>query len=157
MKSDLDRLMLDRKLDALIVAGGEEFNVARYYLSNGAQITHGTIFKLRGEPALLICSRMELEEAEKSGLNVKTDVELGYYDRYKDAEGDSLKATALHWADVMGGMGLSGGRVGLYGAWQINKTIALYRVLQSQLSRLRICRGGKGDAHRRGDADQGRR
>ena len=65
---------------------------------------------------------------------MKTDVELGFYDRYQEAEGDSLKATALHWADVMGSLGLSGGRVGLYGAWQINKTIALYRVLQSQLA-----------------------
>ena len=134
MKSDLDRLMRERKLDAIIVAGGEEFNSARYYLSNGAQITHGTIFKILDKPALLVCSRIELAEAEKSGLDVKTDVEFGYYDRYKEAEGDSLKATALHWADVMSSQGLGGGRVGLYGAWQINKTIALYHVLQARLT-----------------------
>ena len=45
MKADLDRLMRERDMDAIIVAGGEEFNAARYYLSNGAQITHGAIFK----------------------------------------------------------------------------------------------------------------
>lgn len=134
MKSDLDRLMLERELDAIIVHGGEEFNTARYYLSNGAQITHGTIFKLRDKQALLACSRMELEEAAKSGMDVKTDAELGYYDRYKDAEGDSIKATALHWSDVLERLGLSAGRVGLYGAWQINKTIALYRTLQTELT-----------------------
>ncbi len=133
MKADLDRLMLERELDAIIVTGGEEFNPARYYLSNGAQITHGTIFKLRGRPASLVCSRMELEEAAKSGLDVKTDVELGYYDRYKEAEGDSIKATALHWSDVLARLGLSTGRVGLYGTWQINKTIALYRILLAEL------------------------
>ena len=66
MKSDLDRLMLERELDAIIVTGGEEFNSARYYLSNGAQITHGSIFKLRDKPALLVCRRMELEEAAKA-------------------------------------------------------------------------------------------
>ena len=133
MKSDIDRLMLERDLDAIIVTGGEEFNSARYYFSNGAQITHGTIFKLRDQPALLVCSRMELEEAAKSGLDVKTDVELGYYDRFRDAAGDSYKATALHWSDVLATLGLSAGRVGLYGAWQINKTIALYRMLQAEL------------------------
>ena len=79
MKSDIDRLMLERDLDAIIVCGGEEFNTARYYLSKGAQITHGSIFKLRDKPALLVCSRMELEEAAKSGLDVKMDVELGYF------------------------------------------------------------------------------
>ena len=134
MKSDLDRLMRERELDAFIVTGGEEFNSARYYLSNGAQIIHGSIFKLRDKPALLVCSRMELEEAQKSGLDVKTDVELGYYDRLEEAESDAIRAAALHWSDVLRHLGLRAGRVGLYGTWQINKTIAFYQVLCSELA-----------------------
>ncbi len=135
MKSDMDRLMRERRLDAIIVTGGEEFNTARYYLSNGANITHGAIFKVHGQPALLVCNRMELEEAEKSGLAVQTDVALGYYDRYKDAKGDGIKATVLHWSDVLRKLGLGGGRVGLYGAWQVNKTIALFKALTAELTR----------------------
>ena len=81
MKADLDRLMQERDLDAFIIAGGEEFNTVRYYMSNGARITHGAIFKLRDQPPLLVCNRMELEEAQKSGIKVSTDVELGYYDQ----------------------------------------------------------------------------
>ena len=134
MKSDLDRLMRDRKLDAIIVTGGEEFNAARYYLSNGAHITHGTIFKLVDRRALLVCSRMELEEAAKSGLDVQTDAALGYHDRLKEAEGDHLRATALFWSEVLARQGLREGRVGLYGAWQVNKTIALYKVLTAELA-----------------------
>ncbi len=134
MKSDIDRLMRERELDAIIVAGGEEFNTARYYLSNGARITHGTIFKTLGKPALLVCNRMELEEAAKSGLRVMTDVELGYYDRYQETEGDSIRAAVLHWGDALRRLGLSAGRVGLYGAWQVNKTIALYEALKSGLA-----------------------
>ena len=134
MKSDIDRLMRERELDAIIVTGGEEFNTARYYLSNGANITHGSIFKLRDKPALLVCNRMELEEAVKSGLDVKTDVELGYYDRLKEAESDGIRATALHWSDILNQLGLGAGRIGLYGAWQINKTIALYQALRDELS-----------------------
>ena len=133
MKSDLDRLMRERELDAIVVTGGEEFNSARYYLSNGAQITHGSIFKLRDKAALLVCSRMELEEAQKSGLDVKTDAELGYYDRLKEAGSDAIRATALHWSDILRHLGLNEGRIGLYGTWQINKTIALYQVLRAEL------------------------
>ncbi len=135
MKSDLDRLMRDRGLDAIIVTGGEEFNTARYYLSNGARITHGSIFKVIDKPALLVCNRMEVEEAAKSGLDVLTDVELGFYDRYKEAEGDSIRATVLHWSDVLLRFGVSAGRIGLYGAWQVNKTIALYEALKADLAR----------------------
>ncbi len=133
MKSDIDRLMRERQLEAIVVTGGEEFNAARYYLSNGAAITHGSIFKLAGAPALLVCNRMELEEAAKSGLNVKTDVELGFFERLSEAESDPIQATALHWGDVLAGLGLESGRVGLYGAWQINKTIALHQALGQRL------------------------
>lgn len=134
MKSDIDRLMRERELDAIIVTGGEEFNSARYYLSKGARITHGTIFKVRDKPALLVCNRMELEEARKSGLDVLTDVELGFYDRYKEAEGDSVKASVLHWSDVLTRLELRAGRIGLYGAWQVNRTIALYEALTAALT-----------------------
>ncbi len=129
MRSDLDRLMEENNLDAFIVAGGEEFNTVRYYLSNGAHITHGTIFKVRGKDALLVCNRMELEEAQKSGLRVATDVELGYYDIFAKAEGNAQKATALFWSKILSDEGLDKGRVGLYGTWQVNLTIALYDML----------------------------
>ena len=133
MKADLDRLMSERELDAFVVTGGEEFNTARYYLSNGANITHGSIFKVRDKPPLLVCNRMELEEAAKSGLDVMTDVELGYYDRLKEAKTDSIRATAMHWSDVLKRLGLEAGRVGLYGTWQVNQTIALYQMLCAEL------------------------
>lgn len=133
MKSDLDRLMRERELDAFVVTGGEEFNAIRFYLSNGAHITHGSIFKTRDQPPLLLCSRMELEEAQKSGLNTRTDAELGMHERLEAAEGDTYVATAQLWADIFLSLGLSGGRVGLYGAWQINKTIALLETLREKL------------------------
>ena len=134
MKADLDCLMQARRLDALIVMGGEEFNTVRYYLSEGAHITHGTIFKLCGQPPLLVCNRMEIEEAQKSGLTVQTDAELGYADITRAAKGDGLKATVDFWAKILTGLGLSEGRIGLYGAWQVNKTIALYRRLEMEMS-----------------------
>lgn len=143
MKSDLDRLMGERDLDAFVVTGGEEFNAIRFYMSNGALITHGSIFKARDQEALLVCSRMELEEAQKSGLTVRTDAELGFHERLAAAEGDSYKATAQLWADVLLEMGLDRGRVGLYGAWQINKTIKLLEVLGEHIPQYQFVAEGK--------------
>ena len=133
MKSDLDRLMRERDLDAFVVTGGEEFNAIRFYLSNGAHITHGSIFKSREQEPLLVCSRMELEEAQKSGLKARTDAELGYQEHLAAADGDNFGATVLFWRDIFLSMGLKGGRVGLYGTWQINKTIALQEALREGL------------------------
>jgi Xaa-Pro aminopeptidase len=98
-------------------------------MSNGAHITHGTIFKVRGQVPLLVCNRMELEEAQKSGLRVMTDIELGFSDILESTENDVVKATALFWSQVLSNEGLDEGRVGLYGTWQINLTLALYDVL----------------------------
>lgn len=132
MKSDINRLMRERDLDAFIVFGGEEFNSARYYLSNGANITHGTIVKARDGEMLLVCGGIEFAEAQKSGLPVKTSAELGYSDRLKQTENKAVEATALFFGDLLREIGVQGGRIGLYGAWQVNKTIALYQLLAAQ-------------------------
>ena len=132
MKSDIDHLMKERNLDALIVGGGEEFNTIRYYLTKGAHVTRGTIIKIRDKDALLVCNGMELEEAQKSGLRIKTDGEAGFYDIYKEAGNDPNKATALFWKKLLIDEGLSAGRIGLYGTWQINTTIAIYNMLLAE-------------------------
>lgn len=132
MKSDINRLMHERDLDAFIVFGGEEFNSARYYLSNGANITHGTIVKARDGETLLVCGGIEFAEAQKSGLPVKTSAELGYSDRLAETKNKAAEATALFFGDLLREIGVQSGRVGLYGAWQVNKTIALYQLLAAQ-------------------------
>ncbi len=132
MKSDINRLLHERDLDAFIVFGGEEFNSARYYLGNGANITHGTIVKARDGETLLVCGGIEFAEAKKSGLPVKTSAELGYNDRLAETEYKAAEATALFFGDLLREIGVQSGRVGLYGAWQVNKTIALYQLLAAQ-------------------------
>ena len=96
-------------------------------------ITGGAIFKRRGQEALLVCSRIELEEAKQSGLRVMTDAEFGFQEMLAETEGDGIAATVKLWTKVMAWLGLFQGRVGLYGAWQINQSIALYNLLRRRL------------------------
>lgn len=119
MKSDLDALMAQRNLDAFVVTGGEGHNPLRYYLTNGAHITSGVVLKRRGQPALLVVNAMELDEARKSGLNVKTTNELGYHALLAESS-SRAEADLRFWHVLLDAAGITSGRVGVYGRGEIN-------------------------------------
>lgn len=132
MRADLDRLMAERGLEAIIVGGGEQYSDARDYLSSGAHITSGLIVKRRDHAPLLVVSGMELEEARKSGLECLTYAELGLYDLLQETD-DRLLAEARLWGRALARVGLGQGRVGLYGTDAIHHTLALYKRLCAEL------------------------
>ena len=71
MKTELDNLMQQRSLDALLVSGGTHENPCMYYLANGAKVGASTLaIKQRGHEPELIVVGMERDEAAKSGLQV---------------------------------------------------------------------------------------
>lgn len=129
MKSDLDRLMAARQLDAIIVAGGEGENTPRHYLTNGASITGGYVIKKRGDAPVLIVNPMEIEEAAKSGLQVFTYHDFGWAELLQQAEGERTRAEVGLWTRMLEHFGIASGRVGVYGSGEINVYIELLRQL----------------------------
>ncbi|RMF48892.1 MAG: hypothetical protein D6749_14540, partial [Chloroflexota bacterium] len=81
MRSDLDRLMGEYRLDAIVVISDETPNPFRDYLTNCAK-AHGHIFKKRDEPAVFVVSGMEVDEAAKSGLRVMTHHDFEFAQLY---------------------------------------------------------------------------
>lgn len=132
MKSDLDRLMADRALDAIIVAGGEGYSVVRDYLSNGADITGGYILKKRGDDPILVVNGMEIEEAQKSGLTAYTYNELDYMKLVEELE-DMEKAQLAFWGKMLEKIDIAEGKVGIYGRGDINVYIELVESLREAL------------------------
>ncbi|MEO0564556.1 MAG: M24 family metallopeptidase, partial [Chloroflexota bacterium] len=132
MKSDLDRLMTDRNLDGFIVVTGHDYNAVRDYLTNGARVTGGHIVKRRGEPAHFIVNRMEVQEAAASGLIVHSRVDLGYAELLKEVQ-NPTSFKAAWWRKMLAAGGLDGGRVGVYGAGDLNVYLELFRMLDAQL------------------------
>ena len=63
MKSDLDRLMQERNLDALMVLGDSTGNTVLNYLTGGIHLEHALAFKRRNGPVTLIHGAMERDEA----------------------------------------------------------------------------------------------
>ena len=109
MKSDLDRLMAERRYDALLVSGGAAHNPPMYYLANGASVGKETVLvKRRGEDPVLFVRAMERDEAAKSGLRV---IELERYNPtglLNEEKGDRLRAAARIYNEIFAEVGAAG-------------------------------------------------
>lgn len=115
MKKDIDRLMHDNDLTALLVIGPADHNPFMYYFTGGHHISNSDLVKPVGKKPVLFHSPMERDEAAATGLKT-----IGY-DRYKFMElfeqvkGDQIKAHTWLYKKIFTEMGLVKGRVMLYG------------------------------------------
>ena len=122
MKSDLDRLMQDAALDALLVAGGTIHNPAMYYFTGGIHLLRGFLIKKRGEAPVLFHPSMEREEAARSGLAVRDLNDFSWNGVLHQAGGERL-AQLLASLDVRG-------RLALLGRVEIGPLLACLPALQ---------------------------
>ncbi len=130
MKTQLDALMAQRGLSALIVSG-EGYSDVRDYLVNGADVGHGVVVKPQGAEPVLFVGGMELDSAKKSGLACYTFAEVGYYDLLKQND-DLLWVKAQLWRAMLQKVGVQGGKVGIYGRDKLETFISFYqRLVQS--------------------------
>ncbi len=133
MKSDLDRLMRERNLEAVVVVGEDNFNPPRDYLTNGAQVTGGLVIKKLDSAPVMIVNAMEIEEASASGLEVHSYYDFDWSELVKAAEGDYTKAQIGLWQRVLSNQGVPAGRVGIYGAGEVNAYIELAQQLNAHI------------------------
>lgn len=133
MKSDLDRLMAERELDALIVLGGEGDNAHRAYLMNGADTT-ATVFKRQGHPAQLLTGVMEVEEAKKSGLEVVTHSDLKLHEIWREYSDDFTMMTLKTFERYFAHFGITGGRIGVYGFGDLGANWELLKLLEGHFA-----------------------
>ncbi len=141
MRSDLDRLMEERGLNAAFISGAVHGNPAMYYMTNGAGLTQGFVLKKRGEEPLLLCWPMEREVAAASGLAV---VNLAQYDFTAILRelGDRLAATVELYRRIFADHGVSG-KVGFYGLSDRGQAWVLLNALDAQLEDIEVY--GDGD------------
>jgi len=137
VKNDLNRLMEERNLDALVVSGPAQGNPALYYMTNGASLTRGYVVQRRHEEPMLLCSPMERDEAVASGLAV---IGLNKYDfigilREKE---DRLSATIELYRQIFADLAVSG-RVGFYGRADQGRAWILLNALDTQLENITVC------------------
>ena len=133
MKSDIDNLMQVRNLDALIVFGNAEHNPPMYYFTGGGHVSHATIIKKRGEEPIYFHADMERDEAAKSGLKRIPYTKYDFDELYKKANKDSLLTSAMRYELMFKDAGVTSGRVGVYGTYDIGLVFGMLTQLQKLL------------------------
>jgi Xaa-Pro aminopeptidase len=138
MKSDLDRLMLENKLDAILVTGPARHNPAMYYMTGGGHLTSGDLIKIRERAPVLYYNPMERDEAAATGLETKNLAEYGYQELLEKAEGDQIKALAMRYEKMLVEQGMTSGRMAIYGKVDAGSAYATFSALQKILPDLEI-------------------
>lgn len=138
MKSDLDRLMTERNIDALIVEGPDGLgsaNPAFNYFVAGAHLT-GTVIKKRGEPAMLLHSPWEQVQAAATGLQLVSSNRWNMRDILKQFP-DRLDAAVEMRRQMFADLGIAG-RIAVYGTVSANASYALLSAMQQRIPGIEI-------------------
>lgn len=131
MRSDLDRLMEERDIDAIMTLQGEHEDPVRTYLSNGIDFA-GFVLKKRGEAPILIANPMERDEAAKGGLPVYTWDQLGYSDLLRDSDGNDERFLVAWYQRVFDQFEIEG-RVNVYGLGDVNNAFRTLTAISAHM------------------------
>lgn len=132
MKSDIDRLMEETGLDALLVIGPADHNPAMVYFTGLAHVSHATLLKKRAQDPILFYASMEREEAARSGLRIKDQDDYDLIELLKQAGGDRVQADALWYGRMVREFEVRG-RVGLHGRVEVGPAVATFRKVEQAL------------------------
>ncbi|MFN2283230.1 MAG: M24 family metallopeptidase, partial [Anaerolineae bacterium] len=137
MQRDLDILMADRNLDAIVVSGKVKGNPPLIYMLNGARVTQALLVKKRGETPHLIASPIEREEATAAGYPVILNTRYNYSELLKQHNGDTLTASVAYQRAIFDDLGVTG-RVGVYGYRDQGSAYAFLKALDAALPAIEI-------------------
>jgi Xaa-Pro aminopeptidase len=138
LKRDLDRLMMERNLDAIVVEGPDGLGSANpdfNYFVGGADLT-GTVIKKRGEPTMLLHSPWEQIQAESTGLALVPTDRWNLREILEEIP-DRFQAIVELRRRIFTDLGI-GGRVGFYGTVRASEHFALLTGLAQKLPGLEI-------------------
>jgi len=138
MKTDLDSLMYANDLDAILITGPGQHNPAMVYMTGGGHITDANLIKKRGEGAVLFHYPMERDEATKSGLKTKNLADYNFTELLNQSNGDTLKAVVKRYIQMLTELGITSGRIALYGRSEIGTYYAIFSALQKEMPELSL-------------------
>ena len=146
MKSDLDALMQDRKLDALLIFGDAEHNPPMYYFVGGGHVSGALLIKKVGEDPVLFYNDMERDEAARSGLKTVSFSEFPMSEFEEQSNGDRLLASALRFKKILQEYGLSTGRVAVYGKVEFSLLFGIMMKLVQLMPEIEFIGEGMGNS-----------
>lgn len=121
MKSDIDRLMQENGVDAILVTGAGENNPAMVYLTGGIEVTRADLIKIADETPVLFHSPIERDGAVKAGARLISYAEFSFAKLLQEAGGNSFLASAYRYRDMFNAIGLCKGTVAVYGETDLGR------------------------------------
>jgi Xaa-Pro aminopeptidase len=158
MKKELDRLMKDAELDALLVRGPAQHNAAMTYFAGLRHVSDGYLLKKVDQEPLLYCRNMERDEAAASGLATYSVDEYRYSQLMLEADGDDNRAIAIMIARILEKHEVRG-RIGIYGKLPSESTWGTYKALEAEYPQIKIVAENRyqsvlGEARKTKDEDE---
>ena len=138
MKSDIDSLMENNNIDALLVTGPAQHNPPMYYLTGGGHLTNADLIKKRGEEAVLFYNSMERDGAAQTGLATKNLDEYRLFELLKQTNGDVVKAKVKRYQKMLADLELTTGRMAIYGEIDAGAAYAIFSGLQQAMPGMTI-------------------
>jgi len=130
MKSDLDSLMLSNQIDALLITGPAMHNPPMTYFTGGVHVMGADLIKKRGEAPVLFYNDIERDEAARTGLATKSLDAYRFPELVKKSNGNLVEATILRYQQMLTDVGLTSGRIALYGKIDAGAAYAIFSGLQ---------------------------
>ena len=136
MKADLDKLMKEQKIDALLVTGNAQHNPPMVYFSGGGHISNALLIKKYRQEPVLFFHPMERDEAARTGLKTISYSKYLLTDFLTDAKGNQVEAMVLRMKKMLTDLGLTSGRIGIYGEQEVGSFYTLIARLQQLMPKL---------------------
>jgi Xaa-Pro aminopeptidase len=133
MKSDIDAIMQANDIDVLLVTGSAKHNPAMAYLTGGGHISAADLIKKRGETAVLFHGSMEREEAARTGLVTRSYSNYSFAEINQEANGDRVVGAAIRYKRMLKDLGITAGRVAIYGQVDLSIQFPIFYELQKQM------------------------
>ena len=138
MRKDLDTIMNNNNLDAILVLGPAQHNPAMYYFTGGAHLTNAVLIKKRYTDPILFYNSMERDEAAKTGLSTKNLSDYKFNELLSESKGDFLQATVLRYRKMLEDIDFTSGRIAVYGYVDAGTAYATLNGLQAAIPELTI-------------------
>jgi Xaa-Pro aminopeptidase len=137
MKTDIDPLMGEANLDALLVTGPAGHNPYMAYFTGLVHVTQGYLLKKRGGEPVLFHGSMERDEAATTGLATKDLSDYDLIKILKEAGGDHIRARMMLLQRMFEEFDVRG-RIGVYGKVEVGPLYAALNQLDEALSEVEI-------------------
>jgi Xaa-Pro aminopeptidase len=137
MKTDLNQLMQDAGLDAILIFGPASHNAAMVYFTGLRHISWGYLLKQRGQPPIHIHHPMERDEAIATGLSTRSHNDFDYKEIYKKTGGDEVKSQIELLKRVFNEYKITG-RVATYGQYDLGPGLSILKGLDEALPEVEV-------------------